>query len=97
MRFHLEDHPVFSDVGVYNGGLFFAEGVVERVFNLLRRDAERGRLVTVNLHVDLRVGDLHVRGHVLERRFVRRHLVHQNRRPVKQLVHVGVLEAVLIH
>ena len=83
LRLDFKDDPVFGHVGVNRGRLPFAEGVVKRVFDLLRRDAERGGLVAVNLHVDLRAGDLQIAGHILKRGRCLRHFPHQHRRPVE--------------
>ncbi len=96
LRFDFEDDPVFVDVGVNGGGLAFAVGVVERVFDLAGRDAERGGLVAVNFDHHLRIGDKQVTGHVLKNIGYRGYFVHQNRRPMVKLLRVGVLQTELI-
>ena len=96
LRFDFEDDPVFVDVGVNGGGLAFAIGVIERVFDLAGRDAERGGLVAVNFDHHLRIGDEQVAGHVLKNIRHRGDFVHQNRRPMVKLLRVGVLQTELI-
>ena len=72
-----------------------AVGVVERVLDLVRGQAERRQLVAVHLDGDLRVLELQVAADVLEARHLP-HLVFEHRRPPVQLGGVGVLQRELI-
>ncbi len=65
---HFQNHLVFVRRGVDSRDLPRAVGVVERVFDLLRRDAERRRLVAIDVHVELRILDLNVAGHIQQLR-----------------------------
>ena len=65
-RAHLEDDVVLVRRRVDGGDLPRAVGVVERGLDLVGGDAEGGGLVAVDLHEDLRVGDLQVAGHIGE-------------------------------
>ena len=60
------NHPIFVHSRVDGRDLALAVSVKERVFDLLRRDAERRSLVAVDHHVDLRVGNLQVARDVLK-------------------------------
>src|SRR5579862_5844323 len=60
----LEDHPVLVGRSVDGRYLRRAEREVEGALDLLRRNAERGRFLSVDFHVDLRPGDLQVGGSV---------------------------------
>ena len=95
IRLHLQDDvvlPVLVEVGRH---LPLAEGVVERVVDVLGEDAQPRGGVAVDLHVHLQAGDLEIGGDVLELGQLLQHLDHLGR-PGAQLVHVGVLEGVLV-
>ena len=72
LRRELEQHLVFVDRRVDRRDPARAVGVVERVLDLVGGDAERRRLVAIDLDVDLRAGDLEVAREILEARHVAR-------------------------
>src|SRR5436190_23296445 len=59
-RIDLEDDPVLVRGRVDRRHLLRAVGGAERALDLIRRDAERGRLVAVDVHEDLWTRDLQV-------------------------------------
>ena len=95
-RQHLEHDPVFREVAVNRRNLAGAERVVKAGLNLLRRHAQRGGLVAVNGHDDLRAGDLQIARHILKDVLLLRNFPHEHRRVGKKLLRVGVLQAELI-
>ena len=57
---------VLVELGEDRRHLALAEGVVERVIDRLRRDAEAAEHVAIDLQIHTRRGSLQIAGHVLE-------------------------------
>ncbi len=95
IRQDLHDHVVGVELGEILRDLPLPEGVVERVVDLLRREAEAGGLVAVDGQRQGRAARLLVGRHVAQLR-QGPELVEDLRRPVVQLVEVGVLQGVLV-
>ena len=70
-RLELHHHPVLVGGGEDGRHLALTVRVVERVLDGLRRHAERGSLVAIDLDGDLRLGDLQVAGDVDQARAAR--------------------------
>jgi len=88
-------NPVFVDVGVNGGNLALAVSVEQRLFNLLRRYAQRGGFVAVYFHCHLWIGDQQIARHILKPVQLG-HAVHQNWRPVVKLAGSAALKRKLI-
>ena len=67
---YFENDFVFVGGGVDGRNLARAVGVVERVFDLLGADAERRRLIAIDVDIKLRIPDLNIAGHVQQLRQV---------------------------
>ena len=90
----LLDHVIGVDLGEILRDLPLAEGVVERVVDQLRLDAEARRHVAIDRQRQRRAGDLLVGGDVAQLRQAAE-LGEDLRRPGVELVEVGVLHRVL--
>ena len=77
------------------GHFALPEGIIERVVDERRLDAEAGRLVAVDHQRELGAAVLLVGGHIAQlRQFLE--LLQQPRRPAVELLQVGILQRVLI-
>ena len=94
-RRELQDHEVLVGRGIDGRDLARAVGVVERHLDRLRRDAERGGLLALDLHRDLGARDLQVARHV-EQAGQRAQLLLDERRPVIELVDARAAHDVLV-
>ena len=95
LRLHLEDHAVLVELRVHRRHLALAVGVVERVVDRRRGDAEPGRGVAIDLHVELQPLRLLVGVDVAQLR-QRLELGEHFRRPLVELLEVRVDHRVLV-
>ena len=75
--------------------LALAKGIIQRIVDGLRADAEARRRIAVDDQERLQAQVLVVAGHITELR-QRLQLLHKARRPEAQLLRIGIFEAVLI-
>ena len=95
LRINLEDDVVLVVLLVQRRDLPLAEGVVQRVVDRLRRNAEPGRRVAVDDEISLQAARLQVAIDVGQFRTLAE-LVDQPGRPVIKRVEIGGLQRVLI-
>ncbi len=89
-----QNHEVGFQLREILRDLALAEGVVERIVDRLRRDAEARRLIAIDRDLQLRRVGREVGGDVGELR-QRAQLLQELLRPLVQLVDIGVLQRVL--
>ena len=90
-----EDDLVLVGRGVHRRDLALAERAVQRLVDQRQRDPEARGGIAIDLDADIGRGDLLVRGDVLQfRQLLHRRL--DDRRPMVQLVGIGVGQRVLI-
>src|SRR6185437_881996 len=66
LRLQLHDHVVFVVRRVDVRHLPGAVRVIERGFNVLRGDSERGRVIAIYVHIHLRIRDLQIARYILQ-------------------------------
>ena len=91
----LDDHLIIVRRRVDGRDLARAEGVVERVADLIGRHAENARAIAVDLDGALRVAQLQVDVHVAQDRDLAQ-LLEERRREPEKLVQVGARHDILI-
>ena len=94
-RKQLEDHPILIVGRVDRRDLARAVRVVQRLLDLLHRHAQGGGAVAVDPHAHLRVLDLQIGCHVLQRGDAAQHPL-EVRGVVVQRVDVGALQGELV-
>ena len=95
LRQQLQHHPVLVVRREDRRDLVGAVGVVQRLFDLLHGEAERGHPVAVDVHVDLRVLDLEIARDVAQDRHLAQPRL-ERRRVVVQRLNVRALQRELV-
>ena len=94
-RLELHHHPILVVWRIYRRDLARAVRVIQRAFDRLRRNAQRGGLVAIDIDGDLRLRDLQIARHV-DQILQRLELRFDLRRKLVELLGVGPLQRVLV-
>ena len=95
LRFDFQHDPILVRLREDRRDLALAKGVIQRIVDRLRADAEARRRIAVDDQARLQAQILVVAGDIAELRQCLQ-LLHKARRPEAQLLRIGIFEAVLI-